>query len=160
MTFLRSGKSLIVNDVVMPDNPAAESVEGYIFVGNMQTTYDRARICPHSQPSMQTTNTPPCIFQFGVFQLDLKEGELRRAGVKIKLQDQPFRVLAVLLERAGQVITREELRQQVWPENVYIDFDQGLNNAIKKIREALGDSSDSPRLIETVARHGYRSLPR
>ncbi|MDB6010103.1 MAG: Adenylate cyclase [Gammaproteobacteria bacterium] len=93
---------------------------------------------------------------FGVFQLDLKAHELHKAGVKVKLQEQPFRVLALLVERAGQVVTREELRQKVWPTDVYVAFDQGLNNAIKKVRDALGDSADSPRFIETLARHGYR----
>jgi TolB-like protein/DNA-binding winged helix-turn-helix (wHTH) protein/Flp pilus assembly protein TadD len=107
---------------------------------------------------MLTTSPVTGIFQFGVFQLDLKAGELHKAGVKVKLQDQPFRVLAVLVEHAGQLVTRDELRQKVWPSNVYVDFDQGLNNAIKKVREALGDSADSPRLIETVARHGYRFI--
>src|SRR5215470_3961383 len=98
------------------------------------------------------------IVRFGMFQLDLKAGELRKEGVKVKLQDQPFRVLAFLAERAGQVVTREELRQRVWPTDVYVTFDQGLNNAIKKVRDALGDSADNPRFIETVARHGYRLL--
>jgi TolB-like protein/DNA-binding winged helix-turn-helix (wHTH) protein/Flp pilus assembly protein TadD len=105
---------------------------------------------------MQATSPPTDVFQFGIFQLDLKAGELHKAGVRVRLQDQPFRVLALLVHRAGQVVTREELRQRVWPSNVYVDFDQGLNNAIKKVREALGDSADSPRFIETVARHGYR----
>lgn len=105
---------------------------------------------------MQATSPPTGIFHFGIFQLDLKAGELHKAGVRVKLQDQPFRVLALLVDRAGQVVTREELRKQVWPGNVYVDFDQGLNNAIKKVRESLGDSADSPRFIETVARHGYR----
>jgi TolB-like protein/DNA-binding winged helix-turn-helix (wHTH) protein/Tfp pilus assembly protein PilF len=107
---------------------------------------------------MQTTPPLTAVFHFGVFQLDLKANELRKAGIKVKLQDQPFRVLAVLVERAGQVVTREELRQRVWPSNVHVDFDQGLNNAIKKLREALGDSADNPTLIETVARHGYRFI--
>src|SRR5579864_1547019 len=105
---------------------------------------------------MPVTSSPTDLFRFGIFQLDLKAGELHKAGVKVKLQDQPLRVLALLVSRAGQVVTREELRQQVWPGNVYVDFDQGLNNAIKKVREALGDSADSPRFVETVARHGYR----
>ncbi|HEY0747216.1 MAG TPA: winged helix-turn-helix domain-containing protein [Steroidobacteraceae bacterium] len=107
---------------------------------------------------MQTVSPNTAILQFGVFQLDLKAGELYKAGVKVKLQDQPFRVLAVLVEHPGKVVTRDELRQRVWPSNVYVDFDQGLNNAVKKLREALGDSADSPRLIETVARHGYRFI--
>jgi TolB-like protein/DNA-binding winged helix-turn-helix (wHTH) protein/Flp pilus assembly protein TadD len=105
---------------------------------------------------MPVTSPPTDVLHFGIFQLDLKAGELHKAGVRVKLQDQPFRVLALLVERAGQVVTREELRKRVWPGNVYVDFDQGLNNAIKKVREALGDSADSPRFIETVAKHGYR----
>ena len=107
---------------------------------------------------MQATTPLTDIFRFGIFQLDLKACELHKAGLKVRLQDQPFRVLALLVERAGQVVTREELRQRVWPSNIYVDFDQGLNNAIKKVREALGDSADSPRFIETVARHGYRFI--
>ncbi len=107
---------------------------------------------------MQATSLPADVFQFGVFQLALKAGELHKSGVRVKLQDQPLRVLALLVSRAGQVVTREELRERVWPGNVYVDFDQGLNNAIKKVREALGDSADSPRFIETVARHGYRFI--
>jgi len=98
------------------------------------------------------------MIQFGLFQLDPKAGELRKEGQKVKLQDQPFRVLLLLVERAGQVVTREELRQRVWPTDVYVAFDQGLNNAIKKVRDALGDSADNPRFIETVAKHGYRFL--
>src|SRR5271169_2792184 len=107
---------------------------------------------------MQAPSPLTGIVHFGVFQLDLKERELHKAGVKVKLQDQPFRVLALLVDRAGQVVTREELRQKVWPTDVYVDFDQGLNNAIKKVREAVGDSADSPRFFETLARHGYRFI--
>jgi TolB-like protein/DNA-binding winged helix-turn-helix (wHTH) protein/Flp pilus assembly protein TadD len=107
-------------------------------------------------PTMQAPSPPTGIFQFGVFQLDLKARELHKAGIKVKLQDQPFRVLALLVERAGQVVTREDLQKSVWPTDVYVAFDQGLNNAIKKVRDALGDSAESPRFIETVARHGYR----
>src|SRR6266704_2770847 len=107
---------------------------------------------------MQAPRAPAEIFRFGIFHLDLKAGELRKAGVKVKLQDQPFRVLATLVDRAGQVVTREELRQNVWPTDVYVAFDQGLNNAIKKVRDALGDSADNPRFVETVARHGYRFI--
>ena len=105
---------------------------------------------------MQAPNPPPHIVHFGIFQIDLKSRELHKAGVKVKLQEQPFRVLALLVERAGQVVTREELRQRVWPTDAYVAFDQGLNNAIKKVRDALGDSADSPRFVETLARHGYR----
>src|SRR5260370_3469972 len=98
------------------------------------------------------------IVRFGTFQLDRKARELHKAGVKVKLQDQPFRVLALLVAQAGQVVTREELRQKIWPSDVYIAFDQGLNNAVKKVRDVLGDSADNPRFIETVARQGYRFL--
>jgi TolB-like protein/DNA-binding winged helix-turn-helix (wHTH) protein/Flp pilus assembly protein TadD len=105
---------------------------------------------------MQVPSPPTDIVHFGIFQLDLKARELHKAGVKVKLQEQPFRVLALLVDRAGQVVTREELQQKVWPTAVYVGFDQGLNNAIKKVRDALGDSADSPRFIETVERHGYR----
>ena len=107
---------------------------------------------------MQAPNSPTDILHFGIYQLDLKARELHRAGVKVKLQEQPFRVLALLVDRAGQVVTREELRQKVWPTAVYVGFDQGLNNAIKKVRDALGDSADSPRFIETVDRLGYRFI--
>jgi TolB-like protein/DNA-binding winged helix-turn-helix (wHTH) protein/Flp pilus assembly protein TadD len=105
---------------------------------------------------MQAPSPLTHIVHFGIFQLDLKARELHKAGVKVKLQGQPFRVLALLVDRAGQVVTREEFRQKVWPTDVYVGFDQGLNNAIKKLRDALGDSADSPRFIETVERHGYR----
>jgi TolB-like protein/DNA-binding winged helix-turn-helix (wHTH) protein len=105
---------------------------------------------------MQSPGPPTDVVHFGIFQLDLKARELHKAGVKVKLQEQPFRVLALLVERAGQVVTREELQQRVWPTDAYVAFDQGLNNAVKKVRDALGDSADSPRFIETLARHGYR----
>lgn len=107
---------------------------------------------------MQASTLLADIVHFGIFQLDLKARELHKAGVKVKLQDQPFRVLALLVERAGQVVPREELQQKIWPGDVYGTFDQGLNNAIKKVRDALGDSADNPRFVETVAKHGYRFL--
>src|SRR5689334_14795370 len=95
---------------------------------------------------------------FGVFDLDLATGELRKHGLRIRLQRQPFEVLALLVERAGDVVTREELQQKLWPANTFVDFDHGLNKAINKIREALGDSAEAPRFVETVARRGYRFL--
>jgi TolB-like protein/DNA-binding winged helix-turn-helix (wHTH) protein/tetratricopeptide (TPR) repeat protein len=107
---------------------------------------------------MQAPSPLTGIVHFGIFQLDLTARELHKAGVKVKLQDQPFRVLALLVERPGQVVTREEFRKKVWPTDVYVGFDQGLNNAIKKVRDALGDSADSPRFIETVDRRGYRFI--
>ena len=95
-------------------------------------------------------------FQFGVFELDLKAGELRKHGVRVKLQEQPLRVLINLLEHAGEVVTKEELQRQIWPSDTFVDFDHGLHSAITRLREALGDSSESPRFIETFARRGYR----
>jgi DNA-binding winged helix-turn-helix (wHTH) protein len=94
--------------------------------------------------------------RFGVFEVDLEAGQLLKDGQKVKLQGQPFQVLAMLLERPGQVVTREELQQRLWSADTFVDFDHGLNKAINKIREALGDSADSPRFVETLARRGYR----
>src|SRR5215475_2861126 len=96
--------------------------------------------------------------RFGVFELDLRAGELRRNGVKVKLQEQPFQVLAELLERPGQVVTREELKNRLWPADTFVDFDHSLNAAIKRLRDALGDSAENPTFVETVARRGYRFL--
>ena len=98
------------------------------------------------------------IARFGVFELDLAAGELRKNGAKLRLQDQPFQVLALLLERAGDVVTREELRQKLWPADTFVDFDHSLNTAVNKLRETLGDSASSPRYIETLARRGYRFI--
>jgi len=98
------------------------------------------------------------VARFGVFELDLSAGELRKSGVRLRLQGQPFLVLALLLERAGEVVTREELRQKLWPSDTFVDFDHSLNTAINKVREALGDSASSPRYIETLARRGYRFI--
>src|SRR5258707_8754487 len=98
------------------------------------------------------------IQRFGVFEVDLRSGELRKQGVRVKLQEQPFHVLTVLLQCAGQVVTREELRNQNWPADTFVDFDNSLNTAINKLREALGDSADNPRFIETLPRRGYRFI--
>ena len=96
------------------------------------------------------------VVRFGVFELDLRSGELRRQGLRIRLQEQPFQVLAMLLEHPGEVMTREELRKKLWPADTFVDFEHGLNKDINKIREALGDRAESPRFIETVPRRGYR----
>jgi cholera toxin transcriptional activator len=98
------------------------------------------------------------IVRFGVFEVDLSAGELRRSGVKLRLQEQPFQLLALLLQRAGEVVTREDLRQQLWPSDTFVDFDHSLNTAINKVREALGDSAARPRFVETLARRGYRFI--
>jgi cholera toxin transcriptional activator len=102
--------------------------------------------------------TPSKVARFGVFELDLSAGELRKSGVKLRLQGQPFQVLALLLERAGDVVTRDELQQKLWPSDTFVDFDHSLNTAINKVREALGDSASSPRYVETLARRGYRFI--
>jgi DNA-binding winged helix-turn-helix (wHTH) protein len=94
--------------------------------------------------------------RFGIFEVDLQAGELRRQGYKVKLQEQPFQLLIMLLERPGEVVTREELQKQLWPADTFVDFERGLNRAINKLREALGDDADSPRFIETLPRRGYR----
>jgi TolB-like protein/DNA-binding winged helix-turn-helix (wHTH) protein/Flp pilus assembly protein TadD len=95
---------------------------------------------------------------FGVFEADPRSGELRKHGMRVRLQGQPFQVLAMLLEHPGEVVTREELQKKLWPADTFVDFDQGLNKAINKLREALGDSAETPRFVETVARRGYRFL--
>jgi len=95
---------------------------------------------------------------FGVFELNLRAGELRKNGLRIRLQEQPFQVLALLLEQPGEVVTREDLQKKLWPADTFVDFDHGLNKAINKLREALGDSAENPRFVETVARRGYRFL--
>jgi len=96
--------------------------------------------------------------RFGVFAVDLAAGELRKNGARIRLQEQPFQILAILLERPGDAVTREELRQRLWPADTFVDFDHSLNTAVNKLREALGDSASNPRYVETLARRGYRFL--
>jgi cholera toxin transcriptional activator len=98
------------------------------------------------------------IFRFGVFEADASSGELRKAGMRLRLQEQPFQVLILLLERPGEVITRDEIRQRLWPSDTFVDFDHSLNTNINKIREALNDSAANPRFIETLAKRGYRLL--
>src|SRR5271167_2426025 len=96
--------------------------------------------------------------QFGVFEVALQAGELRKSGLRIKLQEQPFQILALMLEHPGQLVTREELRQRLWPADTFVDFDHSLNSAVKKLREALGDQAENPRFIETLHRRGYRFI--
>jgi TolB-like protein/DNA-binding winged helix-turn-helix (wHTH) protein/Tfp pilus assembly protein PilF len=100
----------------------------------------------------------PVRFRFGVFEVDRRAGELRKHGVRLRLQEQPFQVLAMLLERPGETVTREELRNRLWTADTFVDFDHGLNKAVNRIRDALGDSATSPRFVETVARRGYRFI--
>src|SRR5918993_5205039 len=98
------------------------------------------------------------ITSFGVFEVDRRSGDLRKAGVRIRLAAQPFQVLILLLDRAGDVVTREELQRHVWPADTFVDFDRGLNKAVNRLRETLGDTADSPRFIETIPKRGYRFI--
>lgn len=105
-----------------------------------------------------TLEPPTRLVRFGLFELDLKTAELRKRGIRIALQEQPFQVLVMLLARPGDLVTREELRAALWPDAVFVDFDHGLNKAVGKIRRALGDLADSPRFVETLERRGYRFI--
>ena len=95
-------------------------------------------------------------YRFGVFEADASTGELRRQGIRIKLNAQPFQVLLMLLERPGEVLTREEISRALWSDGTFVDYDHGVNSAVNRIREALGDTANSPRFVETLARRGYR----
>src|SRR5579864_6422901 len=97
-------------------------------------------------------------FRFGVFEIDIDSGELRKQGRVVRLQEKPLQTLRLLLERAGAVVTREELRERLWPSDTFVQFDDNLNSAIRRVREALGDSAENPRFLETIPRRGYRFL--
>jgi TolB-like protein/DNA-binding winged helix-turn-helix (wHTH) protein len=111
-----------------------------------------------AQESMEPPTASARVVRFGVFELNAQSGELRRHGLKIRLPDQAFQILQLLLEHPGVVITREELRQRLWTTDTFVDFDVGLNSAIRKLREALDDSADNPRFVETLPRRGYRFI--
>ena len=111
-----------------------------------------------SSMSMPHASHAGRVLRFGVFEVDLAAGELRKSGRRVRLQEQPFQILALLLDHPGEVITREEVRQKLWPADTFVDFDHSLNTAINKVREALGDSASNPRYVETLARRGYRFL--
>src|SRR5437763_9112351 len=103
--------------------------------------------------------TPPArLLRFDNFELDTRAGELRKGGIKLRLQGQPLQVLATLMERAGNLVTREQLRAQLWPADTFVDFDHSLHNAIARIRAVLGDCAEQPRYIETMPRRGYRFI--
>src|ERR1700693_869124 len=105
-----------------------------------------------------SANSSSRIIRFSTFEVDLHTGELRQRGQKVKLQEQPLHVLAALLERPGEMVTREELRSKLWPADTFVDFDHSLNAAIKRLRDALGESAETPIFIETLARRGYRFI--
>ena len=102
--------------------------------------------------------TTPRVLRFGVFELDRRSGELRREGLRVRLQEQPLRILEALLDARGEPVTREALRQRLWPDETFVDFDSGLNRAINRLRAALGDEADNPRFIETLERRAYRFI--
>jgi TolB-like protein len=129
--------------------PAPALLFPHLFLGDRL----RSKVTPMQEPAHLRRAV-----KFGVFEADLAARELRKNGVKIRLQEQPFQVLALLLENRGEVMTREELRQKLWPADTFVDFDNGLNTAINKIREALCDSAESPRYVETLPRRGYRFI--
>ena len=96
--------------------------------------------------------------RFGVYIVDFRSAELFKHGIRIKLQDQPFQILTILLENSGELVSREELRKKLWSEDTFVDFDAGLNAAVRKLRDALSESAETPRFIETLPRHGYRFI--
>src|SRR5215471_2746861 len=98
------------------------------------------------------------VISFSDFEADLRSGELRKCGVRVRLPEQPFQLLAILLEHPGEVVTREELQKRLWPDGTFVDFEQGLNAVVKRLREVLSDSAEVPRLIETLPRRGYRFI--
>src|SRR6185369_12342823 len=101
---------------------------------------------------------PRQVARFDQFEVDLRSHELRKGGVRVRLQDQPFQILTMLLDRAGDVVTREEIRDRLWPDGTFVDFEHGVNAAIKRLRTALGDTAESPRFVETLHRRGYRFI--
>src|SRR5262252_4502726 len=105
---------------------------------------------------MGSPPTTPAVVRFGIFEADLRAGELRRNGIKVRIQDLPFRALTLLLSRPGEVITREEFRQALWPADVFVDFEQGISSAVMRLRDALRDSAENPISIQTIERRGYR----
>src|SRR4051794_9062629 len=107
---------------------------------------------------MEPSESSNEVVRFGIFEADLARAELRKKGLRIRLQEQPFRVLVALLQRPGEMVSREELIRRLWPDGTVVDFDRGLNAAVNRLRQALSDSADVPRYIETVARRGYRFI--
>jgi Tol biopolymer transport system component/DNA-binding winged helix-turn-helix (wHTH) protein len=118
--------------------------------------FGMGKLAATGEDDLASPDVPESVVRFGQFAADLEAGELRRDGMKVKLQGQPFEVLALLLKRPGRVVTREELRRRLWPSDTFVDFEHGLNAAVNRLREALGDSAEEPRFIETVPRRGYR----
>src|SRR5579872_3093539 len=100
----------------------------------------------------------PRVVRFGTYEVDLRSRELRKNGLKVRLTGQPFQILTILLERPGELVPREELQKRLWPGDTFVDFDSGLNAAVNRVREALGDSAENPRFVETLPKRGYRFI--
>src|SRR5262245_57921625 len=147
----RKTQALLRTGSGMGESPRAESATGAARVAESRS---RER---WEQPVHEPVVTPRVI-RFGVFEADGRARELRKQGRRIRLQEQPFQILWLLLERAGDVVTREELRQRLWPSSIHVDFDHGLNNAVARLRDALDDAAGTPRFIETLPRLGYRFI--
>jgi DNA-binding winged helix-turn-helix (wHTH) protein len=114
-------------------------------------------VLPNQKGSpLATSALPSHRLRFDDFEVDLRSGELWKSGKRVRLQDQPFQVLCALLQRQGEIVPREELKQTLWPADTFVDFDDGLNTAVRKIRDVLGDSAEKPRYVETIPRRGYR----
>jgi DNA-binding winged helix-turn-helix (wHTH) protein len=107
---------------------------------------------------MPDATQTPAVHRFGAFEINLQSGELRKSGMRLRLSGQPLQVLAILVERSGEVVTREELHSKLWSADTFVDFDHGLNNAVARIREVLDDSAEAPRYVETIPRRGYRFI--
>ena len=125
---------------------------GYFHYGTIRTQLFRGMV------RMDTSVRSPRAYRFGLFEVDLNNAQMTRKGVRLRLQEQPFRILSLLLQRPGQIITREDFRRELWPSGTFVDFDGSLNTALKRLRAALDDDPDNPRFIETVPRKGYRFI--
>src|ERR1700734_4565743 len=138
---------------------SARGLEGCkYYIGQKSLVVDCRQSGPGRPPMEFSDRTRR--MRFGTFDVDLRAGEVLKHGIRLKIPGQPFQVLALLLEHPGEVVTREEFRQKLWPGDTFVDFDTGLNSAVKKLREALGDSAEEPRYIETLPRRGYRFVAR
>ena len=129
--------------------------------GTESHTWIFARLCvavTRLKTMHETPGRDPSVVRFGVFELDLRSGELRKSGARLNLQQQPLQLLSLLLERPGELVSRDELRRRLWPEDTFVDFEQGVTATVKRVRDTLGDSADSPRFVETLPRKGYRFI--
>src|ERR1019366_9013302 len=113
---------------------------------------------PHSTVGESVGDPPVQRITFGEFELDVRAGELRNGGLRIRLQEQPFQILLMLLEHPGEVVTREEIRKRLWPNDTIVEFDHSIGTAIKKLRQALNDEAENPRYVETLPRRGFRFM--